>query len=244
MKEQQIKYLKAQITNCWFLQDGTIPLRLYMWGKNLFTGGHFDAYVVDYYDYKPGPPADEVFSVPDYCPTNISPDLSPNQQESHWISRVRAALPSQHFGKKSNPSHQNLDILKILPKLPKAWLTWKALLILVIRILTMKVHPYVKAPTCNTLWPYNILPHDKCFFQISSQIVLGHGRSSEWQKSHFVRMMKLWSPASRFWVFYRSRLPSRYLQKALGVIPMAQCVSCCMCLASLRVQNIIILALG
>ena len=28
------------------------PLRLNMWGVNLYTGGHFDLYVADYYDYK------------------------------------------------------------------------------------------------------------------------------------------------------------------------------------------------
>ena len=35
---------------CW-LQDGA-PLRLNMWGFNLYTEGHFDLYIADYYDYK------------------------------------------------------------------------------------------------------------------------------------------------------------------------------------------------
>ena len=32
-------------------QDGA-PLRLNMWGFNLYTEGHFDLYIADYYDYK------------------------------------------------------------------------------------------------------------------------------------------------------------------------------------------------
>ena len=35
---------------CW-PQDGA-PLRLNMCGFNLYTDGHFDLYVADYYDYK------------------------------------------------------------------------------------------------------------------------------------------------------------------------------------------------
>ena len=33
------------------VQDGA-PLRLNMWGVNLYTGGHFDLYVADYFDYQ------------------------------------------------------------------------------------------------------------------------------------------------------------------------------------------------
>lgn len=39
----------------WVLQDGA-PLRLNMWGFNLYTDGHFDLYIADYYDYKVSPP--------------------------------------------------------------------------------------------------------------------------------------------------------------------------------------------
>ena len=35
---------------CW-PQDGA-PLRLNMWGFNLYTEGHFDLYIADYYDFK------------------------------------------------------------------------------------------------------------------------------------------------------------------------------------------------
>ena len=83
------------------MQDGT-PLRLYMWGANLFTGGHFDAYIVDYYDYKPGAIDADVFSVPDMCPRKISPDLL--AKKSHWLAHVRSIFPSPHFGEALPPS--------------------------------------------------------------------------------------------------------------------------------------------
>ena len=38
------------------LQDGT-PLRLNMYGFNLYTEGHFDLYIGDYYDYKVSSPS-------------------------------------------------------------------------------------------------------------------------------------------------------------------------------------------
>ncbi len=50
------------------------PLRLFMWGKNLFTDGHFDAYIVDYYNYVPGPAPEDTWSVPDICPKHLSPE--------------------------------------------------------------------------------------------------------------------------------------------------------------------------
>lgn len=75
------------------------PLRLYMWGKNLFTGGHYDAYIVDYYGYTPGPAPAEVWSVPDYCPKHLSPDNEDHASRfSHWLTKLRSVLPSTHFG--------------------------------------------------------------------------------------------------------------------------------------------------
>ena len=68
-----------------------------MWGKNLYTGGHFDAYVVDYYDYKPGAIADEIWSVPDLCPKEHEPENAALKQ-SHWLAKLRSVLPSMHYG--------------------------------------------------------------------------------------------------------------------------------------------------
>ena len=95
------------------LQDGA-PLRLYMWGKNLFTGGHFDAYIVDYYDYQPGSIDEDIFSVPDNCPKKLSPDLSPNFGKAHWHTKLRAMLPSRHYGvAQSFLPLQSCNVIKI-----------------------------------------------------------------------------------------------------------------------------------
>lgn len=69
-----------------------------MWGKNLYTEGHYDNYVVDYYDYKPGPIPDEVWTVPDICPKHVQPEDGTIKQ-AHWLSKLRSVLPSTHFGK-------------------------------------------------------------------------------------------------------------------------------------------------
>ena len=70
-----------------------------MWGKNLYTGGHFDAYVVDYYDYKVGAIAEDTWEVPKICPREIEPE-SAAAQNSHWLSKLRSVLPNAHFGRK------------------------------------------------------------------------------------------------------------------------------------------------
>ena len=80
------------------MQDD-VPLRLHMWGTNLYTGGHFDSYIVDYSDYKPGPPSDETWVVPDMCPAGLSPDNSLAAKQSHWLTKLRSVLPNTHFGK-------------------------------------------------------------------------------------------------------------------------------------------------
>lgn len=68
-----------------------------MWGKNLYTGGHFDAYVVDYYDYKPGPIPEDVWEVPRLCPKDVEPGNAAVQQ-SHWLTKLQSILPSIHYG--------------------------------------------------------------------------------------------------------------------------------------------------
>lgn len=71
-----------------------------MWGKNLYTGGHFDAYVVDYYDYKPGALPEDTWVVPQICPREIEPENTA-ATHSHWLTKLRSVLPNAHFGEKS-----------------------------------------------------------------------------------------------------------------------------------------------
>ena len=43
------------------------PLELDMWGINLYTGGHYDNYIVHYTSYRAGSIPEAVFSKPDLC---------------------------------------------------------------------------------------------------------------------------------------------------------------------------------
>ena len=70
-----------------------------MWGKNLYTGGHFDAYIVDYSDYKPGAISEDTWEVPHICPSEIEPE-SVAAKSSHWLAKLRSVLPSAHYGMK------------------------------------------------------------------------------------------------------------------------------------------------
>lgn len=70
-----------------------------MWGKNLYTGGHFDAYVVDYSDYKPGSIPEDTWEVPQICPSEVGPENAA-AQSSHWLTKLRSVLPNVHFGRK------------------------------------------------------------------------------------------------------------------------------------------------
>ena len=44
------------------------PLRLDMWGVNWFTGGHWDHYIAEFYDFEADPQfADDTFAIPHLC---------------------------------------------------------------------------------------------------------------------------------------------------------------------------------
>ncbi|KDD75475.1 papain family cysteine protease, partial [Helicosporidium sp. ATCC 50920] len=85
--------------------DGT-PLRLWQLGTNLYTGGHKDVYISDFYDYAPQKKAfdESVFAVPEWgnCPKNDAPPESAHT-DAHGpvdaISRaVRRMTPATHYG--------------------------------------------------------------------------------------------------------------------------------------------------
>ena len=75
-----------------------MPLELNMWGINLYTGGHFDNYIVHYFDYQPGPQADTLFAKPDIC--HGKPELP--AQQSGWRhdlqAQIRSLLPNPYHG--------------------------------------------------------------------------------------------------------------------------------------------------
>ncbi|CAL8460756.1 g287 [Coccomyxa elongata] len=83
-------------------KDGN-PLRLNMWGVNLYTGGHFDLYISDYFDYKAGEIDEQEFDVPSFCPEKPDPD-EPGSNGGRFhrnmggIARMRSLLPNAHYG--------------------------------------------------------------------------------------------------------------------------------------------------
>ena len=81
--------------------DTGIPLRLHMHGTELFTGAHFDEWVVDYIDFSPDVPDASVFDMPDTCSASDSSSSSPFiNAHSHKGASARARLmvPMVHYG--------------------------------------------------------------------------------------------------------------------------------------------------
>ncbi|PSC69765.1 Counting factor associated D [Micractinium conductrix] len=60
----------SQMTYKFYVTREGAPLRLWMLGTNLYSGGHKDEYIATYYDWQPGPVPDEAFHLPD----GIAPD--------------------------------------------------------------------------------------------------------------------------------------------------------------------------
>ncbi|KAK9819683.1 hypothetical protein WJX72_001073 [[Myrmecia] bisecta] len=82
--------------NFWVSKEGA-PLQLHMWGINLYTGGHFDEWISTYTDFKAGPLAEDVWSVPDFCPKEPSVML-PQHRETGLTADLRRMLPNAHYG--------------------------------------------------------------------------------------------------------------------------------------------------
>ena len=79
-----------------------VPLRLEMWGVNLYTGGHFDDYQVDFHSFLAGPPPAGTFTVPAICPPKPSLDDSfvARHQLRHTglVRHLSIMHPNMHFG--------------------------------------------------------------------------------------------------------------------------------------------------
>ncbi|GAB4818605.1 hypothetical protein N2152v2_005651 [Parachlorella kessleri] len=78
-------------------QDG-VPLKLWMLGINLLSGGHKDEYVMEYYDYKPGEIPDDTFAAPDMECVDPLPDNSLPASRSSLLASFRRTLPNVHHG--------------------------------------------------------------------------------------------------------------------------------------------------
>ena len=80
-------------------QEGA-PLMLNMWGINIYTGGHYDNYVVNYYGYRQGPAPPGTFNKPAICPDKPEPEnaLTPHHKQAGIQAQIRRMLPNRHHG--------------------------------------------------------------------------------------------------------------------------------------------------
>ena len=83
---------------------------LNMWGINLYTGGHYDNYIVNYYGYREGPAPEGTFDKPDICPDKPEPGegLTPHHKQAGVHAQIRRMLPNPHHGEISLPPHKLL----------------------------------------------------------------------------------------------------------------------------------------
>ena len=75
-----------------------VPLELNMWGINLYTGGHFDNYVVHYTSYRAGPVADAVFEKPDLCHDKPLQAAPVGGWRHNLHAQVVSLLPNPYYG--------------------------------------------------------------------------------------------------------------------------------------------------
>ncbi|KAK9812379.1 hypothetical protein WJX73_006336 [Symbiochloris irregularis] len=75
-------YGRVSASYAFYVSQGGSPLRLEMWGVNLYTGGHFDDYEVDFRNFSAGSPPTDIFKIPDICP------LKPSVRDS-YVGRMQ-----------------------------------------------------------------------------------------------------------------------------------------------------------
>ena len=84
-----------------------MPLLLNMWGINIYTGGHYDNYVVNYYGYREGPAPAGTFDKPHICPDKPEPEdeLTPHHKQAGLHAQIRRMLPNPHHGERLRQPH-------------------------------------------------------------------------------------------------------------------------------------------
>ena len=74
------------------------PLQLYMHGVDLYMNSHFDVWIVDIDQWKPGPIDEDNWRVPDFCHQGEFEELQRHQLDSSLVMEVAKQLPNPHFG--------------------------------------------------------------------------------------------------------------------------------------------------
>lgn len=81
-----------------------MPLALDMWGVNLYTGGHYDNYVVRYTSYRAGPIPEAVFQKPDLCAAKTLLAARAEGWRHDLHAQVASLLPNPYYGAPSDQS--------------------------------------------------------------------------------------------------------------------------------------------
>ncbi len=107
MREQPLKCLARtptlRVPSC---QRGPLavqdeaPLQLYMHGVDLYMNSHFDVWIVDIDQWRPGPIDEQNWRVPDFCHQGEVEELQRHQLDSSLAMEVAKQLPNLHFGDK------------------------------------------------------------------------------------------------------------------------------------------------
>eukprot|EP00884_Botryococcus_braunii_P018854 jgi/Botrbrau1/5652/Bobra.55_1s0040.1 len=72
------------------------PVQLLMTGVNLFTGSHYDHWIIDYYNFSAGHIPDAEFEIPEICKNAQA--LPPKYQASSMLAKARSLFPTRHHG--------------------------------------------------------------------------------------------------------------------------------------------------
>ena len=99
MREQPLKSLARTPTLLVAVQDEA-PLQLYMHGVDLYMNSHFDVWIVDIDQWRPGPIDEQNWRVPDFCHQGEVEELQRHQLDSSLAMEVAKQLPNLHFGDK------------------------------------------------------------------------------------------------------------------------------------------------
>lgn len=91
-----------------------MPLRLHMQGNEMFSGAHFDEYVVEYEAYIPGRPDPSVFEKPELC-KGVEPQAAPAGGRTASQMRMAAVVPTVAYrGGHAEVSKQGEGVQSVL----------------------------------------------------------------------------------------------------------------------------------
>ena len=83
-----------------------------MHGVDLYMNSHFDVWIVDINQWRPGPIDEENWRVPDFCHQGEFKELQRHQLDSSLAMEVAKQLPNLHFGELAYAHCQKLAWLK------------------------------------------------------------------------------------------------------------------------------------